>query len=164
MKIINIKLFAFCLAALATTSCSKEAIVIDISFSASPATAKVGDPITFLVGYGAESYALYTGDAGHDFANSTLQLVGADVANTEYKPEDGFATGFSFKSTKADEDIEYTYVYSEAGTYTATLVAAFVGRKQYEGDGYQSDRVNTITENEYDIERQIKTVTITITE
>lgn len=56
-------------------------------------------------------------------------MVGVDVVNIEYKFEDGFVIGFFFKLMKVDEDIEYIYVYSEAGIYMVILVVVFVGCK-----------------------------------
>jgi hypothetical protein len=56
----------------------------------------------------------------------------------------------------------YPYKYTKAGTYQATLVSTFVGKKQYTGDGYKSDRANEISANEYPHERTTKTITITV--
>lgn len=56
----------------------------------------------------------------------------------------------------------YPYKYTKAGTYQATLVSTFVGRKQYNGDGYKTNRANEVLASEYPTERQIKTITITV--
>lgn len=56
----------------------------------------------------------------------------------------------------------YQYKYSKPGTYTATLVSTFVGRKNYSGDGYQTNRANEVLASEYPSERTYKTVTVVV--
>lgn len=71
-------------------------------------------------------------------------------------PEGGFSTGTAINRY----DKTYNYSYSEAGTYTVTLIATVVGDKQYSGTGYQDDR--TTSGNEYDLNRTIKELVITV--
>ncbi|MEZ4905358.1 MAG: hypothetical protein R2822_28150 [Spirosomataceae bacterium] len=56
----------------------------------------------------------------------------------------------------------YEYKYTKAGTYKATLVSTFVGRKKYAGDGYQTNRPDEVLASEYPLERQVKTISITV--
>lgn len=74
----------------------------------------------------------------------------------------GFDKGIGIQYVYPGTTFTYPYKYTKAGTYQATLVSTFIGRKQYNGDGYQSDRANEISINEYPHERQIKTITITV--
>lgn len=56
----------------------------------------------------------------------------------------------------------YKYKYTTAGTYQATMVATYIGRKKYSGDGYKTDRANEVLATEYEIERRIKTIEIKV--
>jgi hypothetical protein len=56
----------------------------------------------------------------------------------------------------------FSYKYNKPGTYTATLVSSFVGRKQYKGDGYKTGRADEILASEYPFERTFKNITITV--
>lgn len=56
----------------------------------------------------------------------------------------------------------YQYKYTKAGTYKATLVSTFVGRKKYTGDGYQTNRPDEVLASEYPLERQVKTIQIVV--
>lgn len=71
-------------------------------------------------------------------------------------PEGGFATGFAIDRYEKT----YSYTYSAAGTYTATLIATNVGGKEYSGSGYQDDR--TTSGDEYNLNRTIKELVITV--
>lgn len=73
-------------------------------------------------------------------------------------PEEGFSTGVAISRY----DLEYTYTYSAPGTYVATVIATNVSTKNYSGSGYTNDR--TASADEYNFNRQIKEVTITVTE
>ena len=74
----------------------------------------------------------------------------------------GFDAGVTIPYVFEGSTQQYSYTYSSAGTYTATLVTTFVGRKQYSDDGYRSGRADEISAGEYPIERIIKTITITV--
>jgi hypothetical protein len=56
----------------------------------------------------------------------------------------------------------YKYKYTTAGTYKATMVATYIGRKQYSGDGYITNRADEISAKEYKIERRFKTIEIKV--
>lgn len=73
-----------------------------------------------------------------------------------------FDTGVSLPFVFKDKPITYSYKYSTAGTYKATLVSTFTGRKQYSGDGYRTNRADNILASEYPYERQVKEITITV--
>ncbi|MCB0631580.1 MAG: hypothetical protein R2824_19890 [Saprospiraceae bacterium] len=76
----------------------------------------------------------------------------------------GFDRGVTIPFVYEGTEQVYAYTYNEAGTYVATLVSSFIGRKQYSGDGYRTDRPDEILASEYDIERTFKTITITVVE
>jgi len=91
--------------------------------------------------------------------------VSRDIVDMYYEdnstllaPEGGFSTGAAINRY----DKTYEYSYSQAGTYTVTLIATNVSNKQYSGSGYQDDR--TSSGNEYDLGRTIKELVITVTE
>ena len=56
----------------------------------------------------------------------------------------------------------YKYKYTTAGTYSATMVATYIGRKKFSGDGYKTNRADEILASEYDIERRFKTIEIKV--
>ncbi len=56
----------------------------------------------------------------------------------------------------------YKYKYATAGTYTATMVATYIGRKKYTGDGYKTNRADEVLATEYEIERRFKTIEIKV--
>jgi len=56
----------------------------------------------------------------------------------------------------------YKYRYTTPGVYKAVMVATYVGRKKYSGDGYITNRPNEISASEYNIERRYKTIEITV--
>ncbi|MGC4231775.1 MAG: DUF5017 domain-containing protein [Niabella sp.] len=72
-------------------------------------------------------------------------------------PEDGYATGVGIDPNAINKT--YSYKYPAAGTYTVTLVATSVGRKNYSGSGYKNARITY--DSEYD--RTVVTMNITIT-
>ncbi|PWD99493.1 hypothetical protein [Marinilabilia rubra] len=95
--------------------------------------------------------------------NSLAQNVARDMVDLFYEdhsvvlaPEEGFSTGFAINRY----DKTFEYAYSEPGTYTATLIATDVSDKIYSGSGYQDDRSSS--GDEYDLERTIKELTITV--
>lgn len=73
-----------------------------------------------------------------------------------------FDRGFAFNYIYPGTTQTYQYKYTRAGTYKATLVSTFVGRKQFSGDGYQTNRPDEILASEYPLERQVKTVQIVV--
>jgi hypothetical protein len=56
----------------------------------------------------------------------------------------------------------YKYKYTTPGVYNAVMVATYVGRKKYSGNGYISGRPDEISASEYEIERRFKTIKITV--
>ncbi|TBW28044.1 hypothetical protein [Gramella sp. KN1008] len=76
--------------------------------------------------------------------------------STLLAPEGGFSTGFAVNRYEKT----FKYTYSTPGTYTATLIATNVGGKEYSGSGYQDDR--TSSGDEYDLNRKIKELVITV--
>nr|HMP31908.1 hypothetical protein [Saprospiraceae bacterium] len=73
-----------------------------------------------------------------------------------------FDTGAALPFVYSGTTHKYTYKYTAPGTYKATLVSNFIGRKQYSGDGYRTNRADNILATEYPFERQIKEITITV--
>ncbi len=77
----KIFLIALCSLTALTTSCKKDGLVdgistdLDLSFSVDKSTAYVGQEVTFRFNYEAASLALFTGDAGYDYANSYYVLM-----------------------------------------------------------------------------------------
>ena len=84
-------------------------------------------------------------------------LVG-NVENMYRRFDEGVTLPFVHQGTT----IEMTHTYNTPGTYTAMLVATYIGRKKYSGDGYRTNRANEILFSEYDIERIFKEVVITV--
>lgn len=84
-------------------------------------------------------------------------LVG-NVENMYRRFDEGVTLPFVHQGTT----IEMTHTYNTPGTYTAMLVATYIGRKKYSGDGYRTNRANEILFSEYDIERVFKEVVITV--
>lgn len=72
--------------------------------------------------------------------------------------DEGVAIPYVFPGTTS----KYKYTYSTPGTYKATLVTTFIGKKRYNGDGYNSGRANEISASEYEIERRFKTIDIVV--
>jgi hypothetical protein len=56
----------------------------------------------------------------------------------------------------------YKYRYTTPGVYKAVMVATYVGRKKYSGNGYDTGRPDEISASEYNIERRYKTIEITV--
>lgn len=84
-------------------------------------------------------------------------LVG-NVENMYRKFDEGVTLPFVHRGTT----IETTHTYNTPGTYTAMLVATYIGGKKYSDDGYRTNRANEILFSEYDIERVFKQVVITV--
>ncbi|MCF6332017.1 MAG: DUF5017 domain-containing protein [Draconibacterium sp.] len=61
-------------------SCNKDEIVPELSVTATPTTVAAGDPVTFEIFGDAETYVIFTGDEGHEYAKSYLAITeGKDV-------------------------------------------------------------------------------------
>jgi hypothetical protein len=73
-----------------------------------------------------------------------------------------FDIGVALPFVNAGRNHKYAYKYNTPGTYKATLVSTFTGRKQYSGDGYRTGRADEILASEYPFERQVKEITITV--
>lgn len=73
-----------------------------------------------------------------------------------------FDTGVALPFIIDGRTYKYTYKYNTPGTYKATLVSTFTGRKQYSGDGYRTNRADNILASEYPYEREVKEITITV--
>ena len=73
-----------------------------------------------------------------------------------------FDKGFALTYIYAGTTRAYTYTYTKPGTYNATLVSTFIGRKNYSGDGYQTNRADEVLVDEYPHKRQIKNIQIVV--
>jgi hypothetical protein len=73
-----------------------------------------------------------------------------------------FNSGVSIPYVFDGKTQTYKYKYTTAGTYTATMVATYIGRKKYSGDGYKTGRADEILASEYEIERRFKTIEIKV--
>lgn len=81
-----------------------------------------------------------------------------DPANMVRSFDLGAVVPFVYGGTTA----KYSYAYKTPGTYTATLVCTYLGRKKYSGDGYETGRPNEVSANEYNYERRLKTIIIVV--
>ncbi|TRX70391.1 hypothetical protein [Carboxylicivirga sp. M1479] len=98
-----------------------------------------------------------------EMGSGLARTVATDMVNLYYEdhsvlltPEEGFSTGFTIDRYEKS----FEYAYNEVGTYIVTLIATNVGDKKYSGSGYQGDR--TSSGDEYDLNRTIKELTITV--
>ncbi len=67
------------------TSCIKDDLDTWVSIEASKSVVTVDEPVTFKISGNAETYVVYTGDAGHDFAKSYLVVTeGKKIDQEEY--------------------------------------------------------------------------------
>ncbi|MEM9934937.1 MAG: DUF5017 domain-containing protein [Bacteroidota bacterium] len=134
-----------------------------------PATSILATDVleAFRAVIGVEYYALSTaqnilhGDIFGDKFNVDgvgLFMPYFTVEAADFAPEGGFDKGFSINPFLADKT--YMHVYATSGTYEATLVYTNISDKQYSGDGYQTNRVPSGSEYEYDT--QTKSITITV--
>lgn len=73
-----------------------------------------------------------------------------------------FDKGFALTYIHSGTTRAYSYTYTKPGTYNATLVSTFIGRKRYSGDGYQTNRADEVLVDEYPHERQIKNIQIVV--
>ena len=91
--------------------------------------------------------------------NVFIQEVRVGSADNMIKAFDkGISVPYIYSGTK----FSYPYKYTNAGTYQATLVSVFIGRKQYSGDGYRTNRADEVLFSEYPLERTYKNITITV--
>lgn len=73
-----------------------------------------------------------------------------------------FDKGFGLNYIYPGTTQTYQYKYTKPGTYTATLVSTYVGRKKYSGDGYKTNRADEVLASEYPLERRYKKVSIVV--
>lgn len=93
-----------------------------------------------------------------ELANIADQLVESYFEDNSVilAPDGGYHTGVAL----GRYNLGYTYVYNSPGTYTATVIATNISNKNYSGSGYKYNR--TASASEYDFNRLIKQVTITV--
>lgn len=92
-----------------------------------------------------------------------LASVAETLVNTYFEnnsvilaPEGGYHTGIALNRSELD----FSHVYDTPGTYTATVIATNVSNKNYSGSGYKYNR--TASASEYDFNRLIRQITITV--
>jgi hypothetical protein len=81
-----------------------------------------------------------------------------DAANAIQSFNEGVKIPFVYSNNTQT----YKYKYSVPGVYKAVMVATYVGRKKYSGNGYITGRADEILASEYDLERRFKTIEITV--
>lgn len=81
-----------------------------------------------------------------------------DAANMIQAFDEGVRIPYVYPNTTQN----YTYRYSTPGIYKAVMVATYIGRKKYSGNGYVDGRPDEILAREYEIERRFKTIEITV--
>jgi hypothetical protein len=91
--------------------------------------------------------------------NVYIQEVRVGSADNTVK---SFHTGVTIPYVFEGKTQTYKYKYTTAGTYKATMVATYIGRKKYSGDGYQTSRADDILASEYPLERRVKTIEIKV--
>ena len=65
------------------TSCEKDEIDTWVSLEADKTTVAVNETVSFKMIGNAETYVVYTGDTGHDFAKSYLVITGGKKVDQE---------------------------------------------------------------------------------
>ena len=65
------------------TSCQKDEIDTWVSLEADKTTVAVNETVSFTMSGNAETYVVYTGDAGHDFTKSYLVITGGKKVDQE---------------------------------------------------------------------------------
>jgi hypothetical protein len=65
------------------TSCEKDEIDTWVSLEADKTTVAVNETVSFTMTGNAETYVVYTGDTGHDFAKSYLVITGGKKVDQE---------------------------------------------------------------------------------
>lgn len=246
------KIFKFLLISIVfagVVSCSKDELIEapEFQFTLSAARVAVGEEVELIITGAAETFSVFTGDAGHEYVNShlvvndgkdvnyedvwlpssaipavmthlqtpindhnaststdqtraiidpddiraglqaiadirftnsellrvrifdvLLELTGVKALSEEIvnlysqndnlllAPTGGYSRGFS---VDRNEKI-FKYTYSTPGTYTITVVGTNVGGKIHRGDGYNTDRVSS--GDEYNYNRTIREMSITV--
>jgi hypothetical protein len=104
-----------------------------------------------------------TTDDDGDLLNYKGKLYIQDIrVGTSDNMIKAFDKGVGFNYVYPGTTQTYQYKYTKAGTYKATLVSTFVGRKKYSGDGYQTNRANEVSADEYELKRDFKTIEIKV--
>lgn len=99
------------------------------------------------------------GDLLSYIGNAYMQEVRlGDAANMIQAFNEGVKIPYVYPNTTQT----YKYRYTTPGVYKAVMVATYVGRKKYSGNGYTSGRPDEISASEYNIERRYKTIEITV--
>ena len=78
IRILMLLTILFCF-----TSCEKEELDTWVSLEADKTTVAVNETVSFKMIGNAETYVVYTGDTGHDFANSYLVITGGKKVDQE---------------------------------------------------------------------------------
>ena len=65
------------------TSCEKDEIDTWVNLEADKTTVAVNETVSFTMTGNAETYVVYTGDTGHDFAKSYLVITGGKKVDQE---------------------------------------------------------------------------------
>ena len=65
------------------TSCEKDEIDTWVSLEADKSTVAINETVSFTMTGNAETYVVYTGDTGHDFAKSYLVITGGKKVDQE---------------------------------------------------------------------------------
>ena len=78
IRILMLLTILFCF-----TSCEKDEIDTWVSLEADKTTVAVNETVSFKMIGNAETYVVYTGDAGHDFAKSYLVITGGKKVDQE---------------------------------------------------------------------------------
>ena len=65
------------------TSCEKDELDTWVSIEADKTEVAVNETVTFKMSGNAETYVVYTGDSGHDFAKSYLVITGGKKLMTK---------------------------------------------------------------------------------
>lgn len=99
------------------------------------------------------------GDLLSYFGNVYMQEVRlGDAANMIQSFNEGVKIPYVYPGNTQT----YKYRYAAPGVYKAVMVATYIGRKKYSGNGYTTGRPDEILASEYEIERRYKTVEITV--
>ncbi len=83
--------------------CEKDEEMPNIQFFADKTNIKVGETITFSASSGAAGYALFPGDAGHEWEKSAAMLVPGEGKDSVYRIPDPFVKRFEMDASGAEE-------------------------------------------------------------
>ncbi len=78
ISILMLLTISFCF-----TSCEKDELDTWVSLEADKTTVAVNETVSFKMAGNAETYVVYTGDTGHDFAKSYLVITGGKKVDQE---------------------------------------------------------------------------------